>query len=147
MKNYILKYRAQLLTNCLIVLWIYTSGSKMVAFGEFQRQLALQPFGERINSSLIFVLPGIEIVTAILLALEKTRSLGLMISAFLLCAFTIYVLLVINGYFSKMPCSCGGVLEFLNWKAHMVFNLVFLIMNLLALYFTRTMKGGLGTEA
>jgi hypothetical protein len=27
-----------------------------------------------------------------------------------------------------LPCSCGGILETMNWKEHLVFNLVFVCL-------------------
>jgi len=135
---------AQISVNALIVLWIYTAGSKLMAFGAFERQLALQPFGPVINSILVYVLPAIEIFTAVLLTVKKTKKTGLVLSAVLLTIFTLYVILVVVGYFIKMPCSCGGVLEFLSWKAHLVFNIFFLTINLYALYQNKFKKGGAG---
>ncbi len=130
--------------NALIILWIYTAGSKLMDFDEFQRQLALQPFGKPINSALSILLPGVEILAGILLVIKKTKLPGLWVSALLLCAFTVYVLLVLTGYFTKVPCSCGGVLKSLSWKNHLIFNIVYLSINLLALYKTQLKKGGSG---
>ena len=135
---------AQISVNALIVLWIYTAGSKLMAFGAFERQLALQPFGPVINSILVYVLPAVEIFTALLLTVKRMQTIGLVVSAVLLTIFTLYVILVVVGYFTKMPCSCGGVLEFLSWKAHLVFNILFLTINLCALYQNKFKKGGAG---
>lgn len=135
---------AQIGVNALIVLWIYTAGSKLMAFGAFERQLALQPFGSIINSTLVYALPAIELLTAILLTVKEMRITGLVISAVLLSVFTLYVVLVVMGYFTRMPCSCGGVLEFLSWKAHLIFNIFFLTINLIALYPYKIKKGGFG---
>jgi len=35
-----------------------------------------------------------------------------------------------------MPCSCGGVLEKMSWSDHLVFNISFVILSLVALYFS-----------
>jgi putative oxidoreductase len=42
--------------------------------------------------------------------------------------FTGYVILVLINFFGRVPCSCGGVIQVLGWKTHMVFNLFFLLL-------------------
>lgn len=133
-KNNNSEFWLQMSINVLIILWIYTAGSKLMDLDDFQRQLALQPFGKRINSALFILLPGVEILTSVLLVIRKTRLPGLSLSALMLIAFTVYVLLVLTGYFTQVPCSCGGVLKSLSWKNHLIFNMVFLAINLFALY-------------
>jgi len=143
-KDHQKEYCIQFIINALIILWIYTAGSKLMDLEDFKRQLALQPFGSVINSMLVYALPAIEIFTAVLLTVKKTKTTGLVLSVVLLTVFTLYVLLVVVGYFTKMPCSCGGVLEFLSWKAHLIFNVFFLAINLIALYQYKFKKGGPG---
>ena len=143
-RNYLRTNWLQFSINALIILWIYTAGSKLMELAEFKRQLLLQPFGESINSALLIILPATEILTGLLLAIKRTTIIGLWFSAALLTAFTAYVLLVLTGYFTKVPCSCGGVLAFLSWKNHLIFNIVFLMINLFALYKIQIKKGGNG---
>jgi putative oxidoreductase len=143
-KNNNSEFWLQMGINVLIILWIYTAGSKLMDLDDFQRQLTLQPFGKRMNSALFILLPGVEILTGALLVIRKTRLPGLFLSALMLITFTVYVLLVLTGYFTKVPCSCGGVLKSLSWKNHLIFNLVFLGINLIALYKTHVKKGGSG---
>jgi len=33
----------------------------------------------------------------------------------------------------EMPCSCGGVIELLSWNQHVVFNGVFILIDLAAI--------------
>jgi len=145
-KDHQKEYCIQFIINALIILWIYTAGSKLMDLEDFKRQLSLQPFGTKVNSSLLFLLPGVEILTALLLLMRKTLRAGLWLSAALLTAFIAYVFLVLTGYYTKVPCSCGGVLKFLSWKNHLIFNVVFLTINGFALYKINIKKGGNGTE-
>ena len=39
--------------------------------------------------------------------------------------FTAYIYILLN-YSSFVPCSCGGILESLTWKEHMLFNIGFM---------------------
>jgi hypothetical protein len=41
-------------------------------------------------------------------------------------AFTAYVGLVLAGYFTKVPCPCGGALKEITWGKHLLFNVCFL---------------------
>jgi putative oxidoreductase len=134
----------QIIINCLIILWVYTACSKLIAFGEFSRQMALQPFGRIFNQLLVYFLPAIEFLVAVLLVMRKTRLIGLFVSCLLMFAFTFYISLVLTGYYTKMPCSCGGVIESLSWKDHLLFNLFFLLINLVAFYLllNQSKKGG-----
>lgn len=120
-------------TSLLIILWVYTAGSKLMDFPDFKNQLHLQHFSETTAKILIIALPTAELITAALLA-TKHQKLGLKISLILLTIFTAYIILILSGYYIKTPCSCGGVLKFLGWRLHLLFNLFFLSINILALY-------------
>jgi hypothetical protein len=121
------------ITSLLIILWVYTAGSKLMDFPDFKNQLHLQHFSEITSKILIIALPATELITAVLLA-TKFQKLGLKISLILLAIFTAYIILILSGYYIKTPCSCGGVLKFLGWRLHLLFNLFFLSINILALY-------------
>jgi len=132
MKLEFLKYRAAFLTficTLLVLLWVYTAGSKLSDFAEFKRQLANQTFGKNAASLLLWFIPLSEIVAALLLLFSKTRVFGLILSAILMCLFTGYIGLVLTGYYDRMPCSCGGVLKDMGWHLHFWFNLYFLFIS------------------
>lgn len=118
----------------LIILWGTTAASKFGNLGEFKTELAKQVFSENFAAFLLIAVPVSELVAAALLAFSKTRLYGLIISLILISAFTIYIALILAGYFSKVPCSCGGVLKLLGWKSHLIFNLVFTAITIPTLY-------------
>ena len=109
----------------LIILWGTTAASKLGNLNEFKTELAKQVFSEKFSAFLLIAVPVSEIISAILLAFKKTRLYGLIASLLLIIAFTIYIALILAGYFSKVPCSCGGVLKLLGWKSHLIFNVIF----------------------
>jgi len=117
-------------TSSLVILWVYTAGSKVFDFQEFHHQLKLQHFGAQLTAFLIWAIPAIEITTPILLAITKTRVVGLYLSASLLLMFTGYVALILSGFYAQVPCSCGGVLKEMSWPEHLLFNLSFLLINI-----------------
>jgi putative oxidoreductase len=130
MKNLIYKAGVSL----LIILWIYVAGSKLLEYNTFKHELTMQHFPFKIEGTLVWLLPSIEILTAILLISTNTIKYGLIASALLLTIFTIYITFIITGIYNKAPCSCGGVLSMLSWKTHLIFNLSFLAINVWAIY-------------
>ncbi|WP_457126819.1 MauE/DoxX family redox-associated membrane protein [Mucilaginibacter sp. HD30] len=113
----------------LILLFVYTAVSKWLDFEQFKMQLYSQALPRVLATELIWTLPGIEIITALLLLFERTRSFGLYLSAGLMLVFTGYIALVMANFFGRTPCSCGGVIRSLGWKAHLFFNLFFLLLS------------------
>jgi phage shock protein PspC (stress-responsive transcriptional regulator) len=44
-----------------------------------------------------------------------------------LTGISAYILLMLISD-ERLPCSCGGVLQQLSWKQHLIFNLFFLLL-------------------
>jgi len=116
-----------------ILLWIYTAGSKLTNFETYRLEMQHQVFSLAVSNILIYLLPVAELFTALLLLFQKTNRTGLTLSLLLISVFTVYIILIIAGYFPKIPCSCGGVIRAMGWMAHLVFNLVFLMLAALSL--------------
>lgn len=117
----------------LIVLFIYAAISKLLTFSDFRQQLYNQTFPHWLAGILLYLLPASEIATVALLSYRRTLAAGLCSSALLLAAFTGYISLVMLHYWDRVPCSCGGILSHMSWTAHLIFNWVFLILNIVAL--------------
>lgn len=126
----------QVISAAFILLWIYTAGSKLSSFENYRLEMQHQVFSPMVSEILIYIIPAVEILAALLLLFQKTNKTGMIFSALLMTAFTIYIVLIISGYFPKVPCSCGGVIRVLGWKAHLAFNLIFLSAAILTLYNT-----------
>jgi len=123
-----------LICALLIVLWVYTALSKLSDIEVFGIQLSRQPKPvSTLLPILIWLLPFTELGAAAMLMFNPTRKAGLLLSFFLMLAFTVYVALAVIGYWEDIPCSCGGVLNRLGWKDHLWFNLFFLIIAALGL--------------
>ena len=120
----------------LILLFVYTAVSKMMAPADFKGQLALQALPGAIKPLLFWLLPVLELAAAAALSFNATRLAGFWLSAFLMLAFTAYVLLVLLRVFGKVPCACGGVISSLGWKGHLLFNLFFLLLSVTGLIYT-----------
>lgn len=127
------KYLLSIICFCLIFLFVYASVSKLVDLKGFRHDINNQPFPNEWTVFLVITIPGIELVTVTSLIFEKTRRLGLYLSALLMSTFTLYTILILLRVFKYVPCSCGGVLKLLTWPQHLVFNLLFVIISIIGL--------------
>jgi putative oxidoreductase len=127
---------ATIIQALLILLFIYTATSKLINFDQFKGEMYNQTLPHEVATVLIWTLPGIEILAAMLLLFERTQPVGYYLSALLLSLFTGYVSLVLLNFFSRVPCSCGGVIKALGWKMHLIFNLFFLLLSILGIFIT-----------
>ncbi|RBQ08913.1 MauE/DoxX family redox-associated membrane protein [Pedobacter miscanthi] len=123
-----------LVSGILILLWVYTSLSKLSEIEDFKRQLNNQVFSRKFTPVLLWAIPGIEITAAAMLLFKKTLRAGLILSAILMALFTGYIVLVSMNIFNRVPCSCGGVLKNMGWNSHLIFNTVFLAISLFGVY-------------
>jgi putative oxidoreductase len=121
-------------TGLLILLFVYAALSKLLDLPLFRGQLYNQSFSHRLADVLVFGLPASELLTSGLLMFQRTRRYGLWLSALLMTVFTIYITLVLLQFWSRVPCSCGGVLAHLSWAQHLIFNLFFLALSVMALW-------------
>jgi hypothetical protein len=106
---------------------MYTALSKLSAYDNFTAQLSKSPFITSYSNSIAWSIPAGEIIISLLLVLKRTRLLGLYASFLLMSLFTAYLIIMLNfSYY--IPCSCGGVLQYLSWNEHIVFNAFFIVI-------------------
>lgn len=114
-----------------VVLFLYTGISKLMDYAVFKEQIATSPILAPIASFTAWALPLTEFAVAVLLFIPAWRLWGLYASFVLMFLFTGYIVAILN--FSKeLPCSCGGVLAEMSWDQHLVFNIVFTVLALVA---------------
>jgi hypothetical protein len=130
------KTALDIISFLLILLFIYTAVSKLIDFEQFKGQMYNQTLPHGVATLLIWTLPEIEILTGLLLLFEKTKPYGFYLSLILMILFTSYIILVLLNYFGRVPCSCGGVIKALGWKKHLILNLFFLLLSILAIFIT-----------
>jgi putative oxidoreductase len=123
----------EIISSLLILLFLYASVSKWLAFKLFIGEMNNQPFPNWITPFLVWSIPFIEVLIAIGLIFEKTRIPALYASLFLMLAFTIYTVAILLHTFKYIPCSCGGVIRKLTWPQHLFFNLFFVGISLLGI--------------
>ncbi|WJS93378.1 hypothetical protein NYQ10_14890 [Flavobacterium johnsoniae] len=110
-----------------ILLFVYAAITKLLDFENFQVQLGQSPLLSAYASWVSWLVPIIELVIATALIIPKCRTAALIASLGMMTMFSVYIIIILN-YSSFVPCSCGGILEKMNWKEHLVFNLFFVLL-------------------
>jgi uncharacterized membrane protein YphA (DoxX/SURF4 family) len=115
-----------------ILLFVYAAVSKLTDLQNFQVQVGQSPMLSAFAGILAICVPIIELIITILIAFPRTRLAGLYAAFCLMVMFSVYIFIILN-FGSHVPCSCGGILEKLGWKEHLAFNLIFVIILVIAL--------------
>ncbi|WP_313385908.1 DoxX family protein [Chishuiella sp.] len=123
-----------LICYLFIVLFVYAAFSKLIDFENFQIQLAQSPLLSAYAGFVSYAVIITELIIAFLLCQKRTQQIGLFASYGLLLAFTVYIYIILN-YSDFIPCSCGGILEKLGWTEHLIFNLFFIVLAVIAILF------------
>ena len=120
----------------LIFLFLYTGLVKLMEIKQFKEQLVSSPIVGSMAGVIAWALPIGEILLSIVLFIPIWRIKGLYISAALMILFTLYVIgiLLID---SNLSCSCGGIVEELTPKQHLLFNTASIILSVLAILIAR----------
>jgi putative oxidoreductase len=127
-------YIIELVRFLLIILWVYTAVTKLSDFRSFRVQMQIQPLPLWLTRTLVYLIPGSEIIAAALLLFVSTLKAGLYLTLVLMSVFTGYIGLVLLNYFGRTPCSCGGVIGLLNWQTHFLFNIFFVLLTCFGIY-------------
>lgn len=128
------KILLELFTAILVILFIYTPTSKLMKFHEYQSSMRAQPLVPALQTLLIYAVPLSEIVAVILMVIPKTRKTGLYLTFSLLLIFTGYIALIQLNFYSRIPCSCGGIFKRLNWEQHLLLNIFLLLISMAAIW-------------
>lgn len=116
-----------------IVLYTYAAFSKLAAYESFRIQLGQSPLLSAYAGWIAWCIPVIEILFALMLMFRQTRFFAFVGSYALMIMFTAYIIIILN-YSEFIPCSCGGVLEEMTWNQHLMFNIGFCILALVAIF-------------
>lgn len=120
------------LTLLFIFLFSYAALSKLISYSVFKDQLTQVPFLAFAAPFLVWAIPGVELLVVVLLLCPSLRRYGILAFLGLMLMFTGY--LVYTVYFSPYtPCSCGGIISGIGWRSHILFNLLFIVLAVLAI--------------
>lgn len=119
------KILVDIISYAFFILFLYAATSKLFDYEESKLQMSKSPIITDFAFILVWLLPAIEIIIAIMLVITRTMMLALYASLGLISLFTAYIVAIL--YFTdNIPCSCGGVLEKMSWDQHLIFNIVFM---------------------
>jgi uncharacterized membrane protein YphA (DoxX/SURF4 family) len=115
-----------------VLLFVYAAVSKLMDFENFKVQLGQSPLLSAFAWWVSGLVPIMELGIVVVLAIPKWRTLGLFASLSLMTMFTSYIFIVLH-FSAFVPCSCGGILEKMSWNTHLVFNVAFVGLAVVAL--------------
>lgn len=122
-----------------IILFLYTGIFKLTGQELFKAAIMKSPLISNYTPVIALVIPVVEVLIALSLLIPffkdnpRLRKWGLISSTALMAVFTLYV-----GYMLKfslhLPCSCGGIINKLNWHQHLYFNTLFTVLGFIGIY-------------
>lgn len=124
-----------IISALFILLFVYTATTKLIEHESFKAVLSQSPLIGIRASALSWVLPILELFTAMLLFIPSFRKWGFISSLLLMLLFTIYITYMIS-FAINIPCSCGGVISLMTWSQHLIFNIFFTALAAIALRLT-----------
>ena len=117
----------EIVSSLLVALFIYAAATKLMDYDKFRLQIGQSPVLTAFAGTIVWLVPAVEVATAMLLMTKRFRLAALYASFSLMVMFTAYIV-VITRFSEYVPCSCGGVLEKLSWDEHLVFNVGFVML-------------------
>lgn len=115
-----------------IVLFMYAAIIKLLDYEKFKAQIGQSPLLTAFSGWVVWVVPMIEIVLALLLMTQRFRLMALYGAFNLMIIFTAYIVAILQ-FSEYVPCSCGGVLTRLGWTEHLIFNMFFVLLGLMGI--------------
>lgn len=119
-----------------IALFVYAAINKLLDYEKFKAQMGQSPMLVHHIWYLVWAVPAVELLIAILLFISRTFLTGLYASFTLMLLFTIYIIVILTSG-EKIPCACGGILQDMSWIQHLIFNMVFVVLGILGILFKR----------
>jgi len=127
------KRLANIINGLFILLFTYTALSKILGYAKFRFVLSMAPLVRNYATWIAAIIPATELIIAALIFIPATAKKGLIAGISLLVLFTVYLVYMILTD-TNLPCSCGGVIQQLSWKQHIVFNLFFIATGIAGIY-------------
>jgi hypothetical protein len=130
---------ANIISGLFILLFVYTALSKLLAFEKFRFVLRHAPVIGKHATLVALFIPIVELWVVALFFITDTARQGIIAGISLLVVFTIYLAFMVLTD-PNLPCSCGGVIQQMSWRQHIVFNTLFIGVGITWLYLKRNSK-------
>lgn len=123
----------ELISGLLILLFTYAAITKVAAFSTTLHEINNQVLPNWMTPYLAVAIPAAELLIVAGLLTRRYKLVALYASLVLMAVFTVYIGLALLNVYSRMPCSCGGVLKNMGWRTHFFFNLFYVAITLVAI--------------
>ncbi len=117
-----------------VLVYMYTAIMKLKDIPGFIGTMSRTPFIHSYANLLAGLIPGIEIAISIFIIIPATRFYGIVMATALIATFTLYIAYLMIAL-PKLPCSCGGIIQDLSWKGHLIVNISLTLAGLLSIRF------------
>jgi putative oxidoreductase len=121
---------SDLIAAMLIFLFVYTAINKLMDIESFRAVISKSPIIHQNANLLSWLIPSVELIISLLLLIPVFREYAFLFSSILMGIFTVYVAYMLT-FIPKLPCSCGGVIQQMNWTQHLIFNIFFFLLSIL----------------
>jgi len=101
-------------------------------YENFSAELGKSPLLTAFARWVAWGIPAIELVVVVLLTVPKWALVGFYAAFSLMTMFTAYIIAILK-FSDFIPCSCGGVLQSMNWDQHLVFNIFFIVLGFIGI--------------
>jgi hypothetical protein len=116
-----------------IILFLYTAIAKIADYSLMKEELAQSPVLAPVSNVAAILLPIVEIIVVLMLAVPRWRLEGFCLTLGLMILFTGYITILLTSG-KDLPCSCGGIIQQLSWPQHLIFNSAFIVADSLAIW-------------
>ncbi|HWW41461.1 MauE/DoxX family redox-associated membrane protein [Pedobacter sp.] len=144
MKNINLKTRTivvDVISALFILLFVYAALTKVTDYHKFRIELGKSPLLTSYARIIAVAIPGIELLISLLIAVKRFQYYAMYFAFSLMALFSAYIVAILK-FSPYVPCSCGGILQNMNWNQHLIFNIGFLLLGVITilLYPKKTKK-------
>ncbi len=122
-----------------VLLFLYTAIEKLKDIPGFIGAMSRSELIGGMATVVAWVVPVTELIIVVLLIVPRLRMTGLVAATALMAVFTIYIAYILLSA-KKLPCKCGGVIESLGWRDHLLLNLGFLMAGLATIFHKNIIK-------
>jgi putative oxidoreductase len=131
------KMIVEVIAFLLMLLFLFASVSKWLAFRTFTNDINNQPFPNGLTPWIIYSVPPLQVAITLSLMFERTRTFGFYASLILMSVYSLYTSAVLLNLFDYVPCSCGGIIRNLSWSRHLILDLFFVAISIAGILLRR----------
>lgn len=122
----------EIISALFILLFVYAALTKVMDYQKFRIELGKSPLLNGYAGIIAVAIPGIELLISLLIVIKRFQYYALYFAFSLMVVFSAYIVAILK-FSPYVPCSCGGILQNMNWNQHLIFNVGFLSLGATAI--------------